>query len=362
MNLRNPKSSKSDQLLYEQALTSLKELNDEVFLNRFREEVQGLLKSIQAEVNDLSDAIKKEKSYIQSAVESMNRSVKTVNNQTISNSQEMKQDIQVYFHNFSIKYENGIERIQGLINQSNEYSEGLITSYVNEYELRIQQTEETQRERDEQLKSISIDFENHISLLVSVHTRWLETLFEFKRGMADRFTAIEQNIERQQNVLGETEEKLLNQIRHTDEMIVKANQEMRCSAEKYEENGQTSFEEQKRLFKQIEIQLVERINDIENSITQFKNERKDWETAISSQKVIWENEMTERSEIDALNRTQMVEELKNANELLALQTLQELQAENSQLSVRHETLAKQNRLFMSGLIVLSALQIVLHFI
>ncbi len=362
MNLRKPRESKNEQVLYEQAITSLKELNDEVFLNRFREEIQELLVSIQAEINDLSDAIKKEKSFIQSAVEGMGHSVKKVNNESISNSQEVKQSIHASFQNFSVEYSNGIEHIKDSINRSNEYSKDLIGSYVGKYELQLQQSHERQKEAYDRLKKVSDNLNDYISKLEGLHTRWLETLFEFKAGMADRFTTIEHNIERQRKLIGETEERLLNQINQIEGMITQVTNEQRLSAETYEEKWYSSLDEQKNLFQKVEVQLIERINSMENAINLLTNERGGWETVINHQKTIWKNELIERAEIDSLNRTKLLEELKSANELLALQNLQELQTENNQLNVRQETLAKQNRLFMSGLIVLSALQIILHFI
>lgn len=362
MNLRNQRGSKNEQVLYEQAITSLKELNDEVFLNRFREEIQELLVSIQAEVNDLSDAIKKEKSFIQSAVEGMGQSVKKVNNESISNSQEVKQSIQASFQNFSTEYSNGIEHIKDSINRSNEYSRDLVDSYVGKYELQLQQSSERQKEAYDRLKKVSDNLNDYISKLEGLHTRWLETLFEFKAGMADRFTTIEHNIERQRKLIGETEERLLNQVNQIEGMIMQATNKQRLSAETYEEKWHSSLDEQKNLFQKVEVQLIERINSMENAITLLTNERGGWETVIDHQKTIWKNELIERAEIDSLNRTQLLEELKSANELLALQNLQELQTENNQLNVRQETLAKQNRLFMSGLVVLSALQIILYFI
>ncbi|WP_070328436.1 hypothetical protein [Exiguobacterium aurantiacum] len=360
MNISNPKSS--EEALYEQALVSLKELNDEVFLNRFRKELTEAIISIQNEIDDLSVEIKREQKNVGAAIKHMNHVVEGANNQSISSVQNMVQDVQTYFQSFSAEYNNGVERVRDLISQSNELSKGLIDSYVAKHEKRFIMAQERHEIEHGRLKTVVTEIGEHVSVLEELHRLWLELLNDFKNSMAEQRVTFERNNENQRNLLITTEEKLLCQINQLEEKIVKTDREQRDSAEMHKMNWQSALKEQSRAFEKIEEQLTGRVSEMEDAINQFTNEHRGWEIAINDQKKVWENEWIERTETDLINRIQVVEELKNAHRQLALQTIQELQTENNQLNARYDTLAKQNHLFLGGLIFLSAIQIILHFI
>lgn len=316
----------TEEILYEQAVSSLRQLNQEVFLNDLDTNLKQTVLMIQQEVDDLKAKLEDDQLLLSSTIQDLKQVVHTNSVQSMQRVEKLDSHVRLYFQDFYGHFTTEIEQMNGVIKTSVTSTEKLIDEHVNRYE--------------EQLQNVK---GNLMDMVQNVEARFIQMEFLYERSCV---------------VLDDTKADMGLQARVF----------------------QSANEEQRRLFEEGKVELTQRMLDVEKMVRAIESRQEESREqmkqdvlaaiadvnlareGLDQSRLTWEqtqqDEAKARVESEALLRQHLLTEVTVAQEAAVAQLKEENAALASQMGARD----RQNRFWLIGLGLLGAVQIGIQFI
>lgn len=309
----------AEDALYEQALSSLRQLNQEVFLNDLETKLKQTIMMIQQEVDDLKAKLEDDQLYLSSTIQNLTQVVHSDSTEATQRVEALDGQVRAYFRDFYGHFTTEIEQLRGALEASVTSTELLIASHVDKSEEQMRVLRMQQADLVEHVDARFVTLER-------LYDSWLLTLHEVKDDFAKQATAFHAANEEQRRLLQVGQDELSRQVSALDATIHSLEQQ------------------QEQLRETTKQELMQAIADSNAS-------RLAWEQVV-------EEEMTARVASEATMRQQLLDDVNASSEA----ALTELKEANEALAMRYDAQQKQNRLLFIGLAVLGTAQIVLQLI
>lgn len=309
----------AEDTLYEQALSSLRQLNQEVFLNDLDTKLKQTILMIQQEVDDLRAKLEEDQLYLSSSIQNLKQVVHSDGKRSVERVEELDEQMRSYFRDFYGHFTTEIEQMKDALASSVSSTEQLVASYMSNAESQMQDLQVQQKTT---MEYVDTRFEK----LEQVYNNWLRALNEMKGDFAEQSAAFHAANEAQRLHFQTGQGELSRQV-----------DELNATIQKLEHQQDALREATKQ-------ELLQAVADSNAS-------RLAWEQTSAE-------EMKTRAENDVVMRQQLLDDVSASTEAMLIQ----LKEENEALAKRSEMRFKQNRWILIGLGVLGAAQIALQLI
>lgn len=308
-----------EDALYEQALSSLRQLNQEVFLNDLDTKLKQTILMIQQEVDDLKAKLEEDQLYLSSTIQNLKQVVHSDSTNSVEQVEQLDEQVRSYFRDFYGHFTTEIEQLKSASASSVSLTEQLVAKHMSNAERR---THDLQVQQKATMEYVDVRFEK----LEQIYDSWLLVLNEMKDDFAKQAKTFHAANEAQQLHFQTGQEELSQRASELD-----------ATMHRLEQRQNELRETTKQEFLQ--------------AVADSNVSRLTWEEAIAE-------EMTERGVSEAAVRKQLLDDVNATAEAAIIQ----LREENEALAKQNEARFKQNRWILIGLGVLGAAQIVLQVI
>lgn len=309
----------AEDALYEQALSSLRQLNQEVFLNDLDTQLKQTILMIQQEVDDLKAKLEEDQLYLSSSIQNLKQVVHSDSTRSVERVEELDEQVRSYFRDFYGHFTTEIEQMKRALASSVSSTEQLVANHMSNAESQMQ---DLQAQQKTTMEYVDTRFEK----LEQVYNNWLGVLNEMKDDFAEQSAAFHAANEAQRLHFQTGQGELSRQV-----------DELNATIQKLEHQQDALREATKQ-------ELLQAVADINAS-------RLAWEQTSAE-------EMKARAESDVVMRQQLLDDVNASTEA----TLIQLKEENEAFAKQNEMRFKQNRWILIGLGVLGAAQIALQLI
>lgn len=217
-------ASKTDNYLYEEALTSLKQLNQEVFLNDLHQQLNEFVQRTALEIADLQEQLKEDISFAVTTVSSVNSAVRSFSDKTKENLETQNEVIRKYFSDF-FNYFN--TKLEETMNTSQTSSEKLVENISLSLSVYEQHFKEFNSRHDafydafvkentklEQLVEHFKDSAIHsIALLKEIRQNWFTSFEEVQGDFTRKFDKMEKLTEEYREFIDQSNKDLKAELR-----------------------------------------------------------------------------------------------------------------------------------------------------
>lgn len=309
----------AEDALYEQALSSLRQLNQEVFLNDLDTKLKQTILMIQQEVDDLKAKLEEDQLYLSSSIQNLKQVVHSDSTRSVERVEELDEQVRSYFRDFYGHFTTEIEQMKHALASSVSSTEQLVANHMSNAENQMQDLQVQQKTT---MEYVDTRFEK----LEQVYNNWLRALNEMKDDFAKQSTAFHAANEAQRLHFQTGQGELSRQV-----------DKLNATIQKLEHQQDELREATKQEFLQ--------------AVADSNASRLAWEQTNAE-------EMKARAESDVVMRQQLLDDVNASTEAKLIQ----LKEENEALAKQNEMRFKQNRWILIGLGVLGAAQIALQLI
>ena len=309
----------AEDALYEQALSSLRQLNQEVFLNDLDTKLKQTILMIQQAVDDLKAKLEEDQLYLSSSIQNLKQVVHSDSTRSVERVEELDEQVRSYFRDFYGHFTTEIEQMKHALASSVSSTEQLVANHMSNAESQMQDLQVQQKTT---MEYVDTRFEK----LEQVYNNWLRALNEMTDDFAKQSTAFHAANEAQRLHFQTGQGELSRQV-----------DELNATIQKLEHQQDELREATKQ-------ELLQAVADSNAS-------RLAWEQTSAE-------EMKARAESDVVMRQQLLDEVNASTDAMIIQ----LKEENEALAKQNEIRFKQSRWILIGLGVLGASQIALQLI
>lgn len=250
-----------DDYLYEEALTSLKQLNQDVFLNDLNEQMKGFILNVSQDILELQTTLKGEIQFTTLSVNSTIEALKDYTDKSKENLEEQDVNIRGYFTDF-FNYFN--EQISSTVNQVQTSND----LFIKEIAKSMQHHEENLQRFNDIRKDLLVSI-NQLQTTLTEKIDVLQQLNEEHRTFISKSNEtvvieLEKNNERNENIMNQHEQNQLTLKNELEQTI---------------ENFKAFITE---INEQHQIQLQTSIENLNTKNTQLKTKLQEQTTLIKS--------------------------------------------------------------------------------
>lgn len=316
----------TEDVLYEQAVSSLRQLNQEVFLNDLETKLKQTVLMIQQEVDELKAKSEDDQLYLSSTIQNLTQVVHADSTEATQRVEALDGQVRAYFRDFYGHFTTELEQMSSVIDASVASTKQLIAGHVTGYEEQLQNVRSSQLDMVQHVDARFVQME-------ALYERWCVVLDDIKADMGLQAQGFQSANEEQRHLFEEGKDELARRTAELETMI-----------RTIESRQEESREHMKR-------DVLAAIAEVDTAREELDRSRLAWE---QTQQV----EAEARGESEAALRRQLLAEVTVAQEAAVTQ----LKAENAALAAQIGTRDRQNRFWLIGLGLLGAVQIGLQFI
>ncbi|MFY7869484.1 MAG: hypothetical protein ACOVQN_08275, partial [Exiguobacterium sp.] len=175
--METKQATTAEDALYEQALSSLRQLNQEVFLNDLDTKLKQTILMIQQEVDDLKAKLEEDQLYLSSTIQNLKQVVHSDSTKSFERVEELDEQVRSYFRDFYGHFTTEIEQMKHALASSVSSTEQLISRHMSNAESQMRDLQVHQKTT---MEYVDARFEK----LEEVYNNWLLALNEMKDDFA----------------------------------------------------------------------------------------------------------------------------------------------------------------------------------
>ncbi|AZB44653.1 hypothetical protein CEF21_21480 [Bacillus sp. FJAT-42376] len=289
--LKTPVKTSEDKL-YEEALISLKQLNQEVFINDLNEQLKQFIIAVTQELSDLQEQLKEDIQFTSASVNMVNSSVTEFTERTKDNLEEQDRTIQKYLedlvHYFNMKITETLESDKNNhrdLLQNIDMSLQLSYQQLNKFNERHDSFYNSFQLENEKLKTALISFQEEITQCVSIFN-------EVKKELLEKIDLVEKTNDSHIKLIQNSNEKVKLELKNLKvihehlETIVEQHAESQMHIKEEYENSiiqlRTFIDETnneqiiqfKSIVSEIKSENQELVTQLENQAAQMKSNQR----------------------------------------------------------------------------------------
>ncbi|AIY04502.1 hypothetical protein Plano_0537 [Planococcus sp. PAMC 21323] len=305
METKQKKIKTNDDYLYEEALSSLKELNQEVFLNNLNEQLKQFIQKVSMEVAELKSQIKDDTLITNSTLASVNSefgsAIENFTDETKENLEMQDGQIRNYFSDF-LNYLNAkLEETLATAQESNDLLIQNITTSIHKHEERFEQFNNRHDAIYQVLQSENVKFEHlvenfrdsttqSIAVLKKIHLNWLSAIEELQSKFLVEIDKIQEVNKKHQTFIDQSNSAVIFEL----SQLKKNHERLEKNIEQHEQRQQFLKQETEQSLNQFKAFMSEQQkSNLETIFDQMRNERNNIETKLEEQeKLIKINQKT----------------------------------------------------------------------
>ncbi|QNR19962.1 hypothetical protein HNY42_03040 [Exiguobacterium sp. Helios] len=336
--------TKQDDKLYQQALSSLRQLNEEIFLNDLQKMMGLATDELKYEVHEMMDGMKKQHGQLSAILQ--NNGKKSL--ESLGQSNEKIQELFETMNAYSDEFERSLKVT--LEEMKNDSSEKMM-KYSEHSSRQLERYRDISKSWEEQWIIWTEEHEDRLSRMDTLKSE-IRIMNEDWKKATEKFTE-ELDVNKQMNESNITVlSRCLLDVRDATEGFITL---FEASLNRMELRHQQQMELQRNDLEQ----SMESQKPALNSLAKEMDEK-----VVQMNQLIhnFQERLDERTEQQERFRQTHIENLFEGQRQLSETVEENLHAENKKFESKYDTQNKQNRLFFGGIIILSIIQIVLHFV
>lgn len=216
-------ANQQNDTLYNEALDSLKKLNEEVLLNKMNEDFNKLINGLRDEVANFSDAIKSDFALLNGNVHMSLTKTENCSNDTILKIQENSDFFYEKLQGFSKFFQDVIAKLVQVHSELNNALVADIQSSIKNYntsfaEINAKHEALTNKANDQNVQLVQLvnlfssDITNNKTMLDNINTNWLNSIKELTTDLQIEFKKLELQIEGSQSFYETVKSEVLEEV------------------------------------------------------------------------------------------------------------------------------------------------------
>lgn len=258
--------NKTDDYLYEEALNSLKQLNQEVFLNDLHQQLNEFVQRTALEIADLQEQLKEDISFAVSTVSSVNSAVSSFSDKTQENLGTQNEVIRKYFSDFFSYFNTKLEETMNTAQTSSEklmenisvslsvheqHFKGFNSRHDAFYDAFVKENAKFEQ-LAEHFKESAIQ---SIASLKEIRQNWFNSFEEVQADFSRKIHELQKLIERYREFIDQTNKDLTSELREFKRIFERAE----TIIAHYEQREQSLKDEMKQSHEQFNVLINETI-------------------------------------------------------------------------------------------------------
>jgi len=298
MKIKQERQTKiNDDYLYEEALTSLKQLNQEVLLNDLSQQLKQFIHQVSVEISELQSELKEDIHFTTSTVASVNFAMENFTDKTKENLDEQDTQIRDYFGDFVNFFNVKLEETLNTAQASKDLLMQNIAMSIDKYEERFEQFNNRHDAFYQAFQSENIKLEQlvesfkdsttqSITVLKEVRLSWLSSIEELQSNFWGKIDRLQELNKDHQTFINQSNDAVtfeLSQLKKVHERIEKI-------IEQHEQRQQSLKHEMEQSINQFKAFTrdtnEQQKSHLETIFDQLRNENIKLETKLEEQKTL----------------------------------------------------------------------------
>lgn len=217
-----------DDYLYEEALTSLKKLNQDVFLNDLNEQIKGFTQNVSQDISELQTTLKDEIQFTTLSVNSTIEALKDYTDKSKENLEEQDHNIRGYFTDFFNYFNDQISSTVNQVQTSNElfikefaksmqhYEENL-QRYNDRHEVFYEAFEKENTKLEHLVESFKESTIGNISMLKEIRKDWLVSIDQLQTTLTEKIDFLQRLNEEHCTFISKSNETIVSELEKNNE-------------------------------------------------------------------------------------------------------------------------------------------------
>ena len=256
MKAKTVKKTDSTDALYNEALDSLKKLNEEILLNKMNDDFKALIRSLQDEMENFNESLQGDFAILNGSIQ---RTTSLNENNTKDVIQKLEENSDFFMEKlqaFSQYFKSGVQSIINSTNQANSQFLEQIQGNIHTYEENFQQindqhvaltkvNEQQNKELEQLIQSFLHSMKKNEATLKQINENWLASMDSLNVAFKSEVDTLKEQVKDSEMFYERVKSDLFNEInqlvtlntefKQTFETAMNSNEQLKIQAEQNQE-------------------------------------------------------------------------------------------------------------------------------